>query len=88
MKLCVTLEMLQNTLLNMQTALDSYEAMMEDHDPELYVTKKQLEDLIERGFGTLSVSFVVQGGKIKTLSRNIELTNVSDPQTSKIKVRY
>lgn len=72
----------------MKTALESYEEMMEQHNPELYVTKKQLDDLIERGYGTLTVTFAIQNRKIKSVIRNIELSNISDPQTSRIKIRY
>lgn len=72
----------------MQTALEQYESMMQTHDPELYLTKKQLEDVVKRGFGTVLVDYTIQGGKIKSVERSVKLVNVSSPQTAKINILY
>lgn len=72
----------------MLTVLEQYEEMMKTHDPELYVTKKQLEDLEKRGYGVAIVEYTVQGGKIKLVERSIKLTNVSNANTGKVGIVF
>lgn len=72
----------------MPTKFEEYNEMMQAQDPELYVTKKQIEDLEKRGYGTAIVEYKVQSGSVISVKRSVELSNHANPATKKINLVY
>lgn len=65
-----------------------YEQMLKAYNPELYAIKQQLDLLVERKYGTMTVEFAVQAGKVTLMSRQIKITNQADPMTGMIKIVF
>lgn len=67
---------------------EQYEQFMKAYDPDLFIIKQQLKDLMARKFGHLICTWSIQNGKVDLVTREVKLTNKSDPLTEKIKLIY
>jgi hypothetical protein len=70
------------------TVEQQYEQLMKAYDPDLYMVKQQLRDLVSRKFGHLTCTWAIQNGKVDLVTREVKLTNKADPVTSKIDLIY
>jgi hypothetical protein len=68
--------------------IEQYEQMMKAYDPDLFIIRQQLRDLVARKFGHLTCTWAVQNGKLDLVTREIKITNKADSLTDKIKLIY
>jgi hypothetical protein len=68
--------------------VEQYEQMLKAYDPDLFIIRQQLHDLVGRKFGHLTCTWSVQNGKVDLVTREIKITNKADGLTDKIKLIY